>query len=460
MAIGNYDRSMEAYQLAVKYSRPAASIVSEMLSISRISLMALQQGRLRYAHDTAIQGIERAEKLGVLPPITAAVYGACGQVCYFWAELEQARKYLRRSVELSALSGHNAALSFCKANLSRLFQMEGDIERAALEMREAHEVFQLGAPAWILPELVSQQARLYVAQNRLGEIEPVLKRYGFLFADKFSYDNAKLDAGMNHFTGLLYNSALRVLLHKAQSEQGGEVLKADDEQNFETHEAQSERKREYLQVGIELADRLINAAVDGQVLVIAIETLLLCAKMHYILGNREAYRSDVARAVKLAEPEGFVSMFVEEGQLILEAIHELLKDNKLNPAQSEFVGRVMDAASVVASTGLVSLRGGLKGLQDEVTIKPNADAVHSDNDNQNADAKIIKNQQSGLVDPLTDRELEVLRLMSEGLKYGEIAEELFISLNTVRSHVKSAYSKLNVNNRTQALDVAHRLQLI
>ena len=65
-----------------------------------------------------------------------------------------------------------------------------------------------------------------------------------------------------------------------------------------------------------------------------------------------------------------------------------------------------------------------------------------------------------LIEPLTDRALDVLRLMSEGLKYKEIAIQLFISLNTVRSHVKAIYGKLNVNNRTQALEVARQLHLI
>ena len=50
--------------------------------------------------------------------------------------------------------------------------------------------------------------------------------------------------------------------------------------------------------------------------------------------------------------------------------------------------------------------------------------------------------------------------MAEGLKYKEIAERLFISLNTVRSHVKAVYGKLGVDNRTKAIEVAHRMQIL
>jgi LuxR family maltose regulon positive regulatory protein len=65
-----------------------------------------------------------------------------------------------------------------------------------------------------------------------------------------------------------------------------------------------------------------------------------------------------------------------------------------------------------------------------------------------------------LIEPLTERELEVLRLMADGLKYKEIAARLFISLNTVRFHVKAIYGKLNVNNRTQAIKAARRFHLL
>ena len=61
---------------------------------------------------------------------------------------------------------------------------------------------------------------------------------------------------------------------------------------------------------------------------------------------------------------------------------------------------------------------------------------------------------------MTDRELDVLRLMTEGLKYEEIAKRLFISLNTVRSHVKAIYGKLNVNNRIKAIEMARQLQIL
>ena len=65
-----------------------------------------------------------------------------------------------------------------------------------------------------------------------------------------------------------------------------------------------------------------------------------------------------------------------------------------------------------------------------------------------------------LVDPLSDRELEVVALVADGLKYQEIADKLVVSLNTIRTHSKNIYSKLGVDSRTKAIDKARELKLI
>ncbi len=67
---------------------------------------------------------------------------------------------------------------------------------------------------------------------------------------------------------------------------------------------------------------------------------------------------------------------------------------------------------------------------------------------------------SELPEALTGREVEVLRLIAAGLKYSEIAGKLYITVNTVRFYVKEIYGKLNVNNRTQAIEAARRLGVL
>jgi LuxR family maltose regulon positive regulatory protein len=65
-----------------------------------------------------------------------------------------------------------------------------------------------------------------------------------------------------------------------------------------------------------------------------------------------------------------------------------------------------------------------------------------------------------MVEPLSERELQVLRLLTTQLSSTEIAQELFISANTVRSHVKSIYGKLNVHSRVDAVERAEELGLL
>ena len=67
---------------------------------------------------------------------------------------------------------------------------------------------------------------------------------------------------------------------------------------------------------------------------------------------------------------------------------------------------------------------------------------------------------SELVDPLSDRELDVLRLLGSDLDGPAIARELVVSLNTVRTHTKHIYTKLGVNNRRAAISKAHQLDLL
>ena len=64
------------------------------------------------------------------------------------------------------------------------------------------------------------------------------------------------------------------------------------------------------------------------------------------------------------------------------------------------------------------------------------------------------------IEPLSDRELDVLKLIAEGLTNQEIASNLYLSLNTVKAHTRNIYGKLNVNSRTQAIAKAGTLGLL
>ena len=298
----------------------------------------------------------------------------------------------------------------CRILFSRLFQMEGDLEAAAREIQMALDLLQVETPAYIRQETIAQQVRVYLARNRPEAAEMALQGQGFSFRDRFTYPDLPSEASLSHSVGLLYNSSLCVLLYQARAGNDATGLEA----------------------GIELANRLIRKAFESEQLLLALETLLLRAQMHAALGDGRASRADYVKALELAEPEGFTGVFIEGGPPVADVLKDLAEGNRIGAVQADFVRHILEAFS----------------------------GSHPSRDEGPAPASSAGSGPMAPVEPLTERELEVLHLMAEGLKYKEIASRLIVSLNTVRFHVKAIYGKLNVNNRTQAIERARQLRIL
>jgi LuxR family maltose regulon positive regulatory protein len=407
--MGDYPNAVEAYQTSIQHGRAAENPVAEMMSTAGLAVMAFEHGQLHLAAEIAAPVVIRLERSGSLPPINALIYGVLGEVYYQWVQIEQARHHTLRALQLSKLGGYNRGVLFCGVLLSRLSQLEGDPEDAAREVQQAVELMQVGSPDYVHQEVTSQQVRVYLAQNHPAAAQMALQGQGFVFQNYFTFPELPSDQSISYSLGLLYNSSLRVLLYQARTR--------GDLTGFSS--------------GIELADRLIGAALQGQTLLVALEALLLRAQMYAALGDGRASQADYARALELAEPEGFIGVFVDQGPPLAEALASLVQQNRLGNVRPGYVEHILAAFSRAQPAG--------EPLAPDLPAEP---------------------ERVALVELLTDRELDVLRLMAEGLKYQEIADRLFISLNTVRSHVKAIYGKLNVNNRTQAVEVARQLRIM
>ncbi len=384
--MGDYSGAVEAYQAAIERSRAVENPVAEMMSTAGFASMAFERGQLHLAFEIAAPVSARLEQAGSMPPVSAVVYGVLSEVYYQWHQIAEARRIARRALRLSTLGGYNSGMVFCRVLLSRLAQIEGDLETAAREIQEAANLIQMESPDYSRQEVIAQQVRVYLARSQPAAAHMVLQGQEFCFP--------RLPAGqrLSHSAGLVYNSSLHLLLYQARHKQDWFILES----------------------GIEAADHLIANARQSHHTVVALEALLLRAQMHAALGNEETRRADCISALKLAEPEGFIGVFVEQGPPVAEALANL-------STMPDYIERIL-------------------------SVFPGAQPPYS--------------MQADLPEPLTDRELDVLRLMAGGLKYKEIAAELFISLNTVRFHVKAIYGKLNVNNRAQAVEMARQHHIL
>jgi len=174
----------------------------------------------------------------------------------------------------------------------------------------------------------------------------------------------------------------------------------------------------------ELLERLIaSARADHQERWLISFQAHLCL-VYQALGDLPRALQVLGWTLSLAEPEGAIRVFVEKGAPMARLLHEAAR----RPAHSEFAGRLLaafppgDALEVLPSTAL-------RGTQ-------------------------------ALIEPLSERELEIIRLVAEGLANKEIAQKLHISLRTVKYHTTSIYGKLGVGSRTQALAAASGLGII
>jgi LuxR family maltose regulon positive regulatory protein len=179
---------------------------------------------------------------------------------------------------------------------------------------------------------------------------------------------------------------------------------------------------------IRLLERLLAAAEDGGRRGSRIEALALLASAHHARGDAEAAGSRLEDAVRRAEPEGHVRAVLDAGP----AMPDLLR------ALAATAGAPPHAHRILAATAA------------SVPVVPGVPAVP---------AASAPRSPSGLVDDLSARELDVLRLLRSDLSGPEIARELLVSLNTLRTHTKHIYTKLGVNNRREATTRAAELGL-
>ena len=372
----------------------------------------IAQGHLHQAMHTCERVLQLAAKQGT-PAVrgTADMLVGMSELYRERGDLTAAEQHLQRSKDLGEHAGLPQSRYRWRAALALIRAAEGD-PTGALDLFDEAERLYTGDFSPNVRPVPAMKARVWAAQGRFGEALEWARAQELSAADDLSYLRE-----FEHIT------LARILFAQYSSERT--VL--------------------FIQEAVELLERLLKAAEAGGRARSAIEIRILLALAHHAQDDTNAAIPHLQQALAMAEPEGYVRLFVDEGR----PMAHLLGEAAARGIMPVYTGRL-----------LAAFEADEKRRMDQAprsTSLANPQALPANNLPLEPEVQPGKNM---LVEPLSERELDVLRLFKTDLSGPEIAQELVIALSTVRTHTKSIYSKLNVNSRRAAVKRATELHLI
>jgi LuxR family maltose regulon positive regulatory protein len=383
------------------------------------------QGRLseaRKTYERILRLTAEHDEVGLLLD-TGVAHVRMGELLFEWNDLEEATRHLldgiERTLEWVGLGEATSRLLESTETHDRLDRL-GEVDADA-----AHGV----VPGYIaLARVRLAQGDAQGALDALAEVERVAQnsRVSPLWRDRTERWKAAWQARL-----WMAEGDLRAAKRWSQDRDLG----ATDDPDYSSELEYITLARLLLAQGkleeaADLLGRLIDAAEAGGRRRTVIELLVLQALVLRAQNDEPGALAALDQALLLAEPEGYVRTFADEGEPMADLLKRLLKawrKERPNDAPLEYVNKLLEA------------------LGAGMTAPAKAQ---------------IRGQEGLILDPITGRELEVLRLLDSELSNREIAGRLFVSLDTVKSHTKHLYAKLGVHTRHQAVARARDLDLL
>ena len=383
-ASGDLEAASGSYAAAMA-SLAKAGHLSDVIGGATVQAeILIAQGRLRDAMRTYERGLQLATEHGA-PVVRGAadMHVGMSELCRERNDLQAASRHLSAGARLGDENGLPQYPYRSRVAAARIRQAQGDLD-GALELLEEAEPLYAGNYSPDVRPVAAEKARVWIAQGNLSAAWGWAREHGVAAADELSY--------LHEFE---HATLARLLLAHGVRD------RADDRMGE----------------AIELTERLLAAAEDGGRSGSAIDILVVQALARHAGDDVTGALDSLARAVALAEPEGYVRVFIDEG-LPMAALLKLAAKERKAPS---YVRRLL--AAVVTAEGPTPV-------------------------------------EQPLIEPLSERELEVLRLLGSELGGPAIARELTVSLATVRTHTRSIYAKLGVNSRRAAVRRAAELGLL
>jgi LuxR family maltose regulon positive regulatory protein len=427
MGLGDLDTACLSLAQASAIYQRAGHRAQALLPLRQLVRAQRAQGRLSQVEQTAQEALHIAADWGQRSPLVGYTYLSLAEVAYERNDLAAAERYFTNGLALVELGGVSEVLNVLNlvdahVGLAWLKATRGD-PQGGLELIQRIE------PVWArLARAIQQRG----AEERADEHESAVSPPGLavLNADRIAACQARLwlSQGDIAAAGAWAQSSRRILEEPIVQTLGqgplvwARVLMAQGEH---------ERALALLQHLLGLAD---TPGQSGRL----IEVLALQALVLHAQAEESAALLALQRALVVAEPEGYIRTFVDEGVPMAALLRRALTRG-IVPA---YAARLLEAF----------------GSPDSEKTRAGDQQIRSDS--KSAVAPALRPTSTLPVEPVTARELEVLRLLAAGASNAELARELVVEQSTVKTHLIHLYGKLGVHSRTQAVARARALQLL
>jgi LuxR family transcriptional regulator, maltose regulon positive regulatory protein len=365
------------------------------LATGHLAGIQVLQGKLRQAEETYQNALVITQSQKVPTPLSAMVLTGLGNLLCEWNRLDQALEHLREGIQLGRQWNLWESLISGYLGLARLYWAQGDSGLALQMLEEVEALANQLQVKWVKQPVHSYRALIAA---RSGDLETALAWAKSLPLPQNQEINFSLES----------DALILTRIYLAQ----GRLAEA-----------------------AELAANIIWSAETGARFGRVIEGCLLQALALYSQGGLSHAAPVLNRALNLAAPENYQRIFLDEG-----------------PLMGNLLYQVKESGLITRPDQKVELLKYLDHLIDQFEkVVPSSSAAHH--------IPIQSRIDQAFLEPLSEREMEVMRLILAGLTNQEIAEELFISLNTVKTHIKNIYKRMGVSKRAKAIALWRELGL-
>jgi len=366
----------QAYTEALSLAEAAGDITNSLLASIRLGQMQALANQYHLADETFQRVLQQIDEYS--PPNSPVAYHALAWIYYEWNDLDTAEQYGELGLRMAQRYAQVIdRVILCALFLAYLRLARGDATGAETYVSQAEKAMRLKNHTLRLPDIANAWASIHLFQGNTAAAAQLAQQY----------DNPLLQARV-HIAQGDPSAALALLVpYRQQAEARG----LDDER---------------------------------------LRALTLQALALHLQGDQNPARQALTEALTLAEPGGFIRLFVDRGEPMRLFILDFWKwiekqsGDRTHPLRG-YLEKIL--AAFATSEGI--------------------------------DGSKTNHQTSEMIEPLSQRELEVLQLICQGLSNHEICERLFLALDTVKGHNRRIFDKLEVHRRTEAIARARELKL-